>query len=143
MTTAPAAVVSAPSNSEVVVTLKGGTGYDAPWIVVHAANAQDAIDQIHTATMATLMERAQAAAVHFIKQGGGSVAPANNGGGQQQSTSNAPRGAKDAPNGETRQCKHGAMQFNSGAKGGVAWKGFFCPLPKNAPDKCEPSWIRD
>lgn len=31
-------------NAKITVTLKGGTGYDAPWIVVHADNANEARD---------------------------------------------------------------------------------------------------
>lgn len=71
---APAAAPRpASSDSKIVVTLKGGPGFEAPWIVVHADTVSDAIDTLG-ADLATLMERTQKAAAHF--RGGGDSAPA-------------------------------------------------------------------
>lgn len=37
-------------------------------------------------------------------------------------------------------CKHGQMQWVDGAKFGKSWKGYFCPQPKDATDKCAPQF---
>jgi len=39
-------------------------------------------------------------------------------------------------------CKHGAMVFKSGTSTKGPWKGWMCPTPKGAPDKCDTVWIR-
>lgn len=35
---------------------------------------------------------------------------------------------------EVPTCKHGAMQARSGAD----WAGYFCPMPKDSPERCKP-----
>lgn len=60
--------VASDSEGKVVVTLKGGSGFDAPWIVIHAADLADAEDQFtgeNAVVLASLMERAQLAAKKF------------------------------------------------------------------------------
>ena len=44
------------------------------------------------------------------------------------------------PSGNT--CKHGAMVFKEGVSSKGPWKGWMCPSPKGALDKCETIWIR-
>lgn len=39
-------------------------------------------------------------------------------------------------------CKHGPMVHRSGEKGGKRWQGYFCPADRNAPDKCDPVFVR-
>jgi hypothetical protein len=40
-------------------------------------------------------------------------------------------------------CKHGAMPYKEGVNAaGKAWRGFMCPAPRGATDKCEPIWVR-
>lgn len=98
---APVATAPRPastSEGKVVVTLKGGTGFDAPWIVIHADDAADALSQINE-EMAALMERAQTAAKHFGSLGGG---PNTNGArpvaqGQPQGSLEAPAWAPPKP----------------------------------------------
>lgn len=133
----------AAQNDKVVVTLKGGAGYDAPWIVIHAADVQDAHNHFvgdNSKLLVDLMSRVQTASKEFVgrapaREVVNAAAPAP--------TSNVPAGAQSAPNNETRQCKHGAMTYKTGSKGGRTWKAFMCPTPKGAPDQCEPQWIRD
>jgi hypothetical protein len=43
-----------------------------------------------------------------------------------------------APNTGAPSCRHGVMQFVDGTKKGKTWKGYFCPQPKEATDKCSP-----
>ena len=49
------------------------------------------------------------------------------------------QGQQQAPQAQPQQnaaytCQHGARQHRSGAD----WEGWFCPQPKNAPDRCKP-----
>lgn len=39
-------------------------------------------------------------------------------------------------------CKHGAMQYKSGAKNGKNWQAYMCGAGQGATDKCDPQWIR-
>lgn len=123
-------------DNKVVVTLKGGASFSDPWIVIHANSVEEADAQMD-AKLAALMEKTHRVAKKFVEVGGGTApaAPAQ--------TSSAPAGAQSAPNNETRQCKHGAMTYKTGSKGGRTWKAFMCPTPKGAPDQCDPQWIRD
>lgn len=135
-------------EGKVVVTLKGGTGFDAPWIVIHAEDAADALAQLD-GTLAELMQKTAQVARYFHGQLGGSKPPqaaptpqsgGYNGGGQP----GRPANANQAPNGQAEYCAHGAMVFNSGVNNqGKAWSGHFCPQPKGATDKCDPKWNRN
>lgn len=141
-------IQSAELSSKVTVTFKGGSGYDAPWIVVHANDLQDAHDQVsgdNAVTLASLMTQVQKAGGHFaglyptkapVAAGGGSAPAAN--------PSAPPRGAVSAPGGESRQCKHGEMTFKTGfsAKTNKTWSAFMCPSPKGTPDQCDAEWLR-
>ncbi|OHT98292.1 hypothetical protein BKG71_19435 [Mycobacteroides chelonae] len=129
-------VVRTEADGKVVVTLKGGASFSDPWIVIHANSVDDADSQMD-AKLAALMEKTQKVAKKFVELGG--AAPTAT----PTPTSNVPAGAQSAPNNETRQCKHGAMTYKTGSKGGRTWKAFMCPTPKGAPDQCEPQWIRD
>jgi hypothetical protein len=57
----------------VTVTLKGGAGFDAPWIVIHAGDVTDAYEQLsgdNAAVLSKLMDRTRNAASHFVSLGG-------------------------------------------------------------------------
>ena len=41
-----------------------------------------------------------------------------------------------------KQCKHGAMNFRTGANAKGKWQAWMCPSPKGTPDQCEPIWVR-
>ncbi len=81
-----------------------------------------------------LLKRVSQVAEYFAKsgpQGGGS----GGGGGRQ-----APQ--KQAPSGETRECKHGEMTYRSGvSKAGNAYKGFFCP-ERDRSEQCKPVFLK-
>lgn len=98
----------------VTITLKGGAGFDAPWIVIHASGLEDAYEQVsgdNAALLAKVMERTKAAAGHFTGKGAeAGVKPA-----PQQPPANAP------------ECPPG-WEFKSGvSKAGKPYKGFFPP----------------
>ncbi|SHS89104.1 hypothetical protein [Mycobacteroides abscessus] len=131
-----------PGEGKLVTTLKGGASFTDPWIVLHAESLEETeefFSEANAKRVAALMERVQNAGKHFVRLGGGSTpAPAAT----AQPQSNVPAGAQSAPGGDTRQCKHGEMQYKTGSKNGRTWKGFFCPTPKDTPDQCSPEFLR-
>ncbi len=122
---------------EVVVTFKGGQGYDAPWVVVHAPDAASALAKLDQ-SMADLMSRVGQISLFFQTKVGeftGGAKPRGDGAKPQDV-------AKNAPSGEVKYCDHGTRVYNSGCKDGKPWGGWFCSLPKNASGKCSPIWDR-
>jgi hypothetical protein len=137
---APARPVPA-VDGKVVVTLKGGTGYDAPWVVIHAATVADAQDQLEDKALGALIERTKRVAAHF-SGGGQPSGPARS----ASTSGGAPRPAtpahQEAPGGEERFCKHGPMKFRSGtSKAGNVYKGFFCQ-ESNRDEQCKAQFIK-
>lgn len=130
------------SEGKITVTLKGGLGFDAPWIVIHAADAAEASSQLGS-EMVELMNRVQGAGKYFagLYSPNTSTTPSAS---AAQPVSAPPAGATAPPSGETRSCKHGAMTYKSGVAkaSGKPWQAFMCPTPKGAPDQCEAQWIR-
>ena len=121
---------------EVVVTLKGGSGFDAPWIVIHAASVEDAEAQLD-ANLAKLMEKTQKASSHFAGLG-----VFNGGPPTRQERQPAPAEAQGAPGGETRACRHGEMRFKSGiSKAGKPYQAFFC-TSGDRNDECKAQFLR-
>lgn len=142
------APVAGPVDHEkVVLTFKGGTGYDAPWIVVRGHSLADAADQLkgeNAKILAQLMSDVQRAGRKFAELGGAlpAAAPAQPQYQQQAPAQGAPpAGAMTAPNGEARHCAHGAMAYKNGNKNGKFWQGFFCPTPKGTPGQCKPQFV--
>lgn len=54
---------------KVVVTLKGGSGYDAPWIVIHATDTADALKQLEDEQLKTLVEKTAEVGKYFAATG--------------------------------------------------------------------------
>ena len=109
------------AGTEVVATIKGGTGFDAPWIVVHGPDAADVTAQLKDEAMKELVEQSAAVARAFIKEVGkgkpAAAAPASNG--QPAESKQPPAGAPECPEGWT---------YREGvSKAGNAYKGFFPP----------------
>jgi hypothetical protein len=55
--------------------------------------------------------------------------------------------AQSAPQYQQQQsvgpiCKHGPMQHKAGQGAKGPWQAFMCSAPRNAPDKCDPNWLR-
>jgi hypothetical protein len=55
---------------------------------------------------------------------------------------NATPVAPAAPAGGGNTCAHGEMVFKSGTSTKGPWKGYMCPTPKGAADKCDPIFVR-
>lgn len=120
------------AGTEVSVTLKGGSGYDAPWVVLRAPNVATARQLVDDEDNLTpLLDSAAKAGQYFA-----SLAPVP--------AARAASSNSDGGNGEGKSCKHGAMQWKSGfsAATGKAWQGWFCPTPKGTPDQCKPEFTR-
>ncbi|SHX55754.1 Uncharacterised protein [Mycobacteroides abscessus subsp. abscessus] len=123
-------------EGKIVMTYKEGAGFDSSWTVVHASSVEDAKAILKDPEFKELLDLSKKAASYF--RGGSTSAPSAT----AQPRSNAPEGAQSAPGGDTRQCKHGEMQYKTGSKNGRTWKGFFCPTPKDTPDQCSPEFLR-
>jgi len=88
-----APVVVPTSDGKVVLTFKGGTGFDAPWIVVHATDLDDALRYVtdDATKVIDLMTRVQQAGKHFS-----GLAPASPSG-KHRPTLERPAGSRTAP----------------------------------------------
>jgi hypothetical protein len=64
-------VEAADANGEekVTITLKGGAGSDSPWITVHAASFDEALEMLQgDAKLASLLDQVQSAVKHFTDE---------------------------------------------------------------------------
>jgi hypothetical protein len=115
-------------SGKVVLTFKGGSGFDAPWIVIHAEDLDDALEHVTTRgnTLIAIMERVQLAGKHFS-----GLAPAKPAG--QPAASAAPAAAQTAPPGAPA-APGPDWEFKTGfAKAsGKPWKGWFPPRGADA-----------
>lgn len=132
--------VTTSSEGKIVVSFKGGAGYADPWVVIHADDAQEALDLLsgdEAAITAELLTRTAAVAKYFHDQVG------SNPQGSQERTAGKPAGATQEPSGETRSCEHGNMQYRAAKpESGKTWRGFFCPTPKDTPGQCKPVFLK-
>ena len=71
---------------------------------------------------------------------GGGSAPVSN---AVAAISNAfPGAAPVAQDGTGQSCKHGQMTYREGTNARGSWRGYMCPSPKGAPDKCDTIFLR-
>lgn len=150
-----------------VATIKGGKGYEVPWLVVRGATAEELADNVSALAETDLYGLVADAAALF--QGAvtvtttpagsdaptpaaGPTTPARQDQPQTSGSSYARRKASAGTGGRGGQkdnevvsgvvpepCKHGARSYKEGG----SWKAWFCPSPKGTPDQCEPLWVRD
>lgn len=126
------------SDGKVVITLKGGKGYDAPWIVFHANGLQEAHDFVvgdNATLLSVLMDRVQTAAKHFAGIGY-EAPPAQQSG---PSYGGPPPASQAAPGGEKRHCAHGEMVFKTGVAkaSGKPYSLFSCTAPRDQQCKAQ------
>lgn len=132
--------VTVTGGAEVTVTLKAGTGFDAPWIVLRAPDLATAKELLEGESdlLKSVMERTAQAGVFFASQMPSGAAKGGDG-------ASAPTGGRparqEAPSGQSRDCKHGQMVYRSGSKNGRTWEAFFCPTPQGTPDQCKPNFL--
>lgn len=121
------ATVAENTEGKIVVTLKGGKGYEAPWIVIHANDVQEANDHLNDENLAELIKQTKKVAEFF--NGGANTQAANAPKGQPQASTQAPNG-QQPPEGYV---------FKSGVgKNGRAWKAF---MPADRNSGLEPIWL--
>lgn len=146
------------TKTGISLTFKGGTSFDAPWLVGHLGSLEEAavflgLDPADYASpdelLKAVLKAAWGAAAYFHGQAPEKPAGGTNGGGGGNG-GNGGGGARparqQAPGNETRHCEHGEMVFKSGTtqsgpKAGETWKAFMCPAPKGA-NQCKPQWVK-
>lgn len=115
------------TEGKIVVTLKGGKGYEAPWIVIHANDVAEANAQLNDEGLADLIKQTKKVAEFF--NGGANTQAANAPAGQPQASTQAPNG-QQPPEGYV---------FKSGVgKNGRAWKAF---MPADRNSGLQPIWL--
>lgn len=157
-------------HPKISVTLKGGGGYDAPWIVLYADSVgemADAVNAVEATGLGASVGTAAAAYAGHVEAGKGLGAqpvqhPASYQPQQQaQAPAQAPQQAQQAPQAQQQQGgpQNGAQRQNGQPPPGVEpvncqhgamryingrYGPFWgCPRPKDAPDKCKIVNIRD
>ena len=115
------------TQSKIVVTLKGGSGYEAPWIVVHADSADDALETLNDERMKALMEQTKKVG-SFFGSGGGNSRPAANG--RPAGATQPPAGAPTPPEGYVYKTGMG--------KNGRPWYAF---MGENRSDNLPVIWL--
>lgn len=128
------------TGNKITLTLKAGLN-NAPWVVLHGADAADLLKTMSDPNFTKLLAWANKAGQAF-SEGWNPPAPTQDTPKGDSHPQGRPETATQAPNNDSRYCKHGEMQFRSGAKNGKAWKGFFCPTERGTPDQCSPEFIR-
>ena len=147
--------MSEQNDAPLVVTIKAGPGYEAPWVVVRGDNpdqvngrllalGQQNADGYSTLDLVTqvsngLLKQYQAertgatGAVQRVEQAVQADPAQTNV--VQGDFGRAPQAEAPGP-----QCQHGERvhRTGNGAKG--PWGAWFCPTPKGTPDQCAPIW---
>lgn len=126
----PKAVLTSDAEGKLVVTLKGGAGFDAPWLVYHATSVDDALGLFtDPGKLANLMEKVQSASKFFV--GLNPAKPkANSGGAPARPGNEAPAGTPEAPG--------PGWTYKTGVgKNGKTWKAW---MPPRGSDE-SPVWL--
>lgn len=123
VTTIPAPTVVQGSDGKVVLTFKGGTGFEQPWVVIHANSLEEA--QVFVGekgpVLLDLFQRVQVAAALF--RGGATGAAGVNTAPSQPAPAVATAGPKNKP----AQPGPGWVH-REGVKNGRAWAGWLPPM---------------
>lgn len=120
------------AEGKVVMTFKGGAGYDAPWVVIHAAGLQEAHDFVvgeNASLLAEVMTRVQSAGKHFA-----GLAPAKTGGGGAATPSRAPQAAQDAPEWAPDKPFEDFVYKSGIGKNGKQWHAWMPPTRQDSRD---------
>lgn len=101
------------SNSKIVTTIKHGSGFEAPWTVVHSDNVADAIATLNDPQFRELLDLTGKAAGYVAPKTENAQAPAANG---------QPQGATQAPGGHVPP--PGYVYKSGVGKNGKPWQAF-------------------
>jgi hypothetical protein len=131
----------ADDGTGISITLKGGPGFEVPWVVARYPNVEaafeDLTDEVVQEQLKGLFDAvADASAMLITKVSAKAPAkPAGQAGGGSR-----PQTASASPSGETRDCRHGQMTWKSGvSKKGNTYAGWFCPS-RDRNDQCDTVW---
>jgi hypothetical protein len=125
--------------AEIVQTVKLGSGYADPWLVVHGPDAATVNAIVNTTEYRDLIDTTVKISRYAQRAYAGttSAAPA--------AANTAPKAQPDhtvAPSGETKYCEHGARSYKEGvSKAGKTYKGFFCSSA-DKDNQCAPEWVK-
>lgn len=107
------------TNKKLTATLKGGAGFDAPWIVIHGDTVEEVTEILMDENLKTLLDQTQKVGQYFAGQGKSS-GPAPSRSGQPQASAAPPAGAPEAPGSD--------WVYKSGvSKAGKPWKAWMPP----------------
>lgn len=129
------------ANGELVTTIKYGTGYDAPWDVLHTDSVESTDAILSSPAFVAHVERVyniwrftrkKTAALLAEDEGGATPAarPAASQGGSQG------QGRGNPPGVPAINCEHGTRNYVAKAN----WAALFCAAPQEEANKCEPLW---
>lgn len=133
------------ADGKITITLKGGAGYDAPWVVIGGDSVPEVQEILKNAAALGLYGDV-AAAAQFLQAAGGvptsGGAAIYAGGGAVSGVAGAAAAtpASTAPGNGGKFCSHGPRVRRSGTSARGAWVGHFCSLPKDHPDRCKPEY---
>jgi hypothetical protein len=118
------------------VTLKGGAGYEAPWLVVRGDNPAEVEESLDVLAQSNLLQKVNDVASLF--RGAGAATPVTTG--APASDQGATVTQHPAAAGNMRTCEHGVRVRREGTNARGKWVGYFCALPKGSPGACEVEW---
>ena len=119
------------TESVYTVTLKGGAGYEAPWIVVRGDNPAEVEENLDALTE-NLLQKVNDVASLF--RGAGVVATPSLPHDQGATVTQHPASA------DLKTCEHGVRVRREGTNSKGKWVGYFCALPKGTPGACAVEW---
>ncbi len=118
------------------VSFKSDEGYGAALLVVRGDNVAELEENLVAVQESLLQTIVETKGLFHGVTGVSAPAPAP---APQQAAAPAPQ--QDAQVvGQDRFCNHGKRVYKEGTNSRGGWKGWLCPQPKNAADKCEPVW---
>ena len=133
-------------TEKISITLKAGSTFDSPWVVLHADTVQEAAALLDAVALTGIGTKASTVAKGFQAEYAASelgtthvsatpvaAAPAAVAPLQIQNSA--------APTDAAPSCHHGVKVFRQAKPdSGKTWKGYFCPSPQGTPDQCPPSF---
>lgn len=114
----------AEAQDKIVITLKGGAGYDAPWVVIHADDIAAAKQTLADEELKEVIDLAKKAGTYFA-------------GGNPSAPKGKPAGATQAP-GNTPTPPEGYVYKSGMGKNGRPWYAF---MGANRADNLDPIWL--
>ena len=116
--------VTETQQDKIVITLKGGAGYDAPWVVIHADDIAAAKQTLADEELNEVIDLAKKAGTYFA-------------GGNSSAAKGKPTGATQAP-GNAPTPPEGYVYKTGMGKNGRPWYAF---MGANRADNLDPIWL--